>query len=341
MNDKQTPSTPPTTTSNVIIDQNKAKALFKFDTIKSTIDNYAELCQGIEIVDDVTHSKAVEMLSDLNVLVKNIDEKRKKIKERPLQECKTIDSIAKMLTELAEKTIADGRKRISAYVVEKEEKARKEKEALLQQASRQAEEVAEEVDVVQTQQLDQIEELAVLMEMASAELLLINDMNQLKDWHAKYSTANGATVLKPEVAPDFTNLFSVAKQVCLTIKDLWKDKISGKNPDVKQIDVKNAMITFQQEMDETKAVLAESGQNVITQAAVQMQAAAIEVALTSKKTPSKWDYELVDFSQVPDEFKCVDSNAVSEYIKKNKENLVHNEVRFGLKFTRQVITRLS
>lgn len=341
MKEKQTPSTLLTTISDSLIDQNKAKALFKFDTIKSNIDSYAQLCQEVEIVDDVTHSKAVEMLSDLNALVKNIDEKRKKIKERPLQECKTIDSIAKMLTELAEKTIADGRKRISAYVVEKEERERKEKEALLQQAARQAEEVAEEVDVAQTQQLDQIEELTVLMETASAELLLIKDMNQLKDWHAKYSTANGATVLKPEIAPDFANLFSVAKQVCLTMKDLWKDKLSGKNPEVKQVDVKNALTAFEQEKEETKAVFAETSQNAISQASVEVQAAAIEVALPTKKTPSKWDYELVDFSQVPDEFKCVDSNAVNEYIKKNKENLVHDEVRFGLKFTRQAITRLS
>ena len=338
---EQTPTIQNKTSNLVIIDDKTAKTLLRYNQIKESIDTFAALCEEIEIIDDVTEGKAKEMLSDLNKVVKTIDEKRKQVKARPLAECNAIDAAAKELTALANKAIENGRKRISDYVVEKQEREINEAKKLALQAqtvaSAQLQEVAEE----NNEQTDEVNGLAVLMETATKELFLVKTMDELKVWHAKYSTANGASVLKPEIAPNFTSLFNVARQVCSIMKDLWKDKISGKNPNVKESDVRSALISFEQEMQDTLNVLGTEIANAANVAAAEIQAAAIDVSTAGNYGPSKWDYELADYSKVPEEFKCVDEAAVREYIKKNKCNLAHGEVRFGIRFIREAITRLA
>jgi len=53
-----------------------------------------------------------------------------------------------------------------------------------------------------------------------------------------------------------------------------------------------------------------------------------------------WDYEIGNFTEIPDAFKIIDSVKVRAYINENKDNLSENEVRFGIKFIKKDIVVL-
>ena len=324
-----------TTVPAIFINSRKmAEDLMKVQALKENISTFAKACDALVINSEATELKATQMLSDLNAVVKKIDDKRKIAKEPYLKAGKFVDAIAKEVTAEAEKVVKDGRAKIAAYRETLREEERKE---ISEQLSTLSQAVPEEMNKLQQMQTDFINELSSMYAKHIEAIHLCGmttDIEMLKEWHMKYSNSSTSpfmqgviNYLKEHGKAIFDNL--------VLLKDMRKNYLIKKQDETNWALITEETLKIAGELD-MRALTGIKFDPQFTEPAVALKAVQIE-AEVKPKGRFKWVFEIADFAEVPESWKQINKEEVDNYIFENKDALKHNIVINGVRFKQEEI----
>ena len=111
------------TTEVVKVEKN---SLAKFQALQEIANDLGTACNELVISDETTEAVATQIISKANELNKNIDKKRKELKDPYLKAGKAIDAAAKTVTENLTEAVKSGKEKLLVW--KQEVKAQQEKE---------------------------------------------------------------------------------------------------------------------------------------------------------------------------------------------------------------------
>jgi hypothetical protein len=307
-----------------------AEDIMKINAIKTSIVDYSKICKELKVNSDATEAKATEMLTDLNKVIKLVENKHKLTKDPYWQACKIIDNIKKDITGDAEKVVAEGRKKISDF---RDQKRREEADAAqraLEEAQITVDTTAEIVEESIDSFTDQINNTYLLHNQAIAESGMTKDIEELKLWHMSYSNAP-TTKFNTSLAPDFSAMVANIREQMTLLKDLRKAWFS--QPARNAADWKNTQNEFVAHAEKLHQLAIKSidTKTEVIGAKVVLQAAQIAVE-TKPMGRFRWEFVVSDVDSIPKEWLILDTAAVQNYIAENKEKLKDGIVINGVKF---------
>lgn len=321
-----------------ITSEKMAQDVMKVQQAKELIASYTELCKNLEIDSEATEAKALEMLTDLNKIIKLVEQKHKIAKAPYLKGGKFVDNVKSDMLGNAMKVIASGKAAIATYRDALRVKQAEEEAKLLEEAQEAAKaEIQDEQENI-NDFVTQIGLVTAEHHKAVTECGLTKTIDELKAWHMKYSNAP-TSVFNSKLAPDFVAMLEEIQKQMIALKDLRKSWFSQPARSTASWTAINQEYLEEVTRLNKIAMTSIESKPELTTAQVMLQAVKIESEM-KPKGQFRWEWEVEEIEAVPAEWMIIDSEAVQNFIAANKAVLKNNQVINGVKFVQKEVISL-
>lgn len=307
-----------------------AEKIMKVEAVKAVISGYADLCKELVVDSEATESKALEMLGNLKDVIKKVEDKHTIAKKPYLEGGRFIDGVKKSILGDAEKVITDGKQKIACFREIERKRIEAENLARLAEAEKAVIVADEQKEEHVNDYLTQINAVYILHNEAIERCSMTKNTDELKAWHLEFSNST-STKFNTKLAPDFADYIKMVFEYMVKLKDLRKNWLSHDSRDAGTWNIVKADAQEVCSKLNQIAIEAIDAQPKLVNDSIELQAAQIE-AEVKKPGRWKWEYELEDFSQVPEDWKMLNPDVVAEYISKKKDTLKSGDVFCGVKF---------
>lgn len=311
-----------------IIEQQTTSVSFEYT--KEMLSELVEQVSVIQIVDSTSLGIANQKLSLIGNYRKEIESKRKELKQPFLDGGKKVDDAAKELDAILSKGNDDLKSKIGAW-----EKARLEKERELQQKA-----------------LEEARKKEAEANGIAEKARIVNYMAQVKDWLEK-GLAGCTTIehgnqmlesmkgLQPfavmgDYQQEYKALIEMYEKLFRTKVGELEGKIA-KGTTENHINVLGGQLN--DHIESLKVQVAEKQQEltkVETEIVQEMNNLQEEKA---SNVAFLWKFDVVSPENVPSMFMSIDEKKIREWMNNNKENLKDGETIYGVKFYKEVSVR--
>lgn len=314
--------------NKITLIQNKTEAEIQFGKVKEEIFLLSERVSRIEIKDEASLQLGTQLTTELNQVVKKIEEKRKLLKQPYLDSGKIIDKVAKELSEPAEKAIQGAKSKILSFQkeliriqAEKQaeiERQQKEAQAKIEKAAAEKEAKIKEINdwfqsiknlIIKSKTKDELSEASTKLKSIPFKI----DINEESDIYNLYKGLNDELIdlgaEKYTLINEINKLKKENTDQSNAKAELLMQKIKLLE---KEIDIESESI-----INETKNTI-ESDINeemsIIDSIAINQKVES-EVSFKGPSTRKTYKFELVDKNACPKAWLTLDESKVREWIK--------------------------
>lgn len=304
---------------------------------KSEVDGLAKSILLIKVVDDSSAGIAQQNLTKASGLLKQIEEKRKEIKEPFLQAGKQVDSTTKEIVQELEVAVVALKGEIKKYVEEIEARQREEKEKQEREAAELLRKQEEE-NKLRNQILDYI--VVKVPEWATkkiSELKSADDCDKLIAMFDKLKSEDemGDFVSQyVEMKESYLSMIKAKKANFIAANNISEEELAILK---KKEELANRKLQLAAEEREIAEAEEKAKQEAERKRLEELAKAAEQKEEKVAKTRKVWKFEVKDIDKVNPEWMKVDEDKVKEYIKANSDTLKHDSVYFGIRFFQETI----
>ena len=257
----------------------KSQAELKFNSVKAEALALSSQCNAINITDDVSLSMATQTLSKAAKVVSEVGKVRESLKKPHLEAGRTIDSIAKSITNSLDIAIADGREKLREW-------------------NNKANEAAKKEEIENNKIADYLQQTKSILE----QKVSISD------------TPEKCRALIDSINKNFPPFESFKKYAteAKTIKESFIILLKNKQ-EILSIEGTN-LSTIAPTIEASKNI-----REVVAAIEEKKETIASSIVASTSNTMKRWTYNITDESKLPREFLSPDSKKINEYLKAHKD----------------------
>lgn len=305
-----------------------ASSAVAFEQTKEMLMELHDQVIQIKVTDSTTLGIANQKMSNVNNHLKEIEAKRKELKEPFIKGGKLVDDTAKELSGVLEPALKHLKTEVGNWQLEVLRKENELKQKALEEARKKEEEakaIAEEQRIVSY--IAQVKDwLQKGLETCTTTPHADNMIQSMKGLQpagvmGKYSQEYGALVEM------YTTLFNTK------LGELKGSIAAGTTESHIEIlggQLNDHIDTIKQQVKEKQKELTEVETQIVQEVAKLEEEKASNVRFN-------WKFDVVDEGKVPSIFMSVDEKKIRDWMNTNKDNLKDGEVIYGIKFYKDIV----
>lgn len=300
------------------------KAAQAFNSIKENIDKAVSVLNSFEEINDENHEEVLRIAGDSNKILKEIEKRRKEMKQPFTDAGKVIDETAKKIADDLDKAVADVKIRISTYESIKRRKYEEEQRKLKEEEEAKLKEIAENAKIVS----EIYNELSQFVNQAYEGISKTRNEQELKISYKKYVTDFPE---KFKIVPDYENSIKLIKDYGKAHRELVLAYLSAKEiSDEKEAKIRLEQMTMlynkmigkkEEEIESAKQAIIEKIEEEAAEVIADKVINSSNIVKPKSASREYLSFEVVDESEVPKEFLSVDEKKVSEFMKDHAESI--------------------
>lgn len=316
-----------TETAVSILSKEQAIKLYP-SILRTEIASFVKRFDGLIITNNEELLTVRTMLTLLNKVVNKVDAERK-LRGNPYKEAKSlVDEVAKEIIGNAPEVIVEVKRKIAAF----EDAEERKRQVAADEAAKAQREELREIEAAQNKRLAMISDIKELAATAADKLVNARNFEQLKDAFQLHTVAVFNKLIAETQDEELKAMATEAKNRLIALKNDRKDAMAKGT----QSKATNIVNDLQEIANDAMDKVVEDTQAAKAESMIHTQAEIADLSTGSSNSDRfRWEFEVEDFSKVPDAFKTVDEKAVNEYINVHKDELQDGQVVDGIKFIRK------
>lgn len=331
-------------TKEVAVVENKAlsNSLEILSSLKAEISSQAMNCMQIKVVDESTLAICQQNLSKINQLVKTVDAKRKELKDPFFQAGKQIDATANELLAVAEAAVEYLKNEVKTWEITKQkelEAAKAEMEAKAQAAAKEAMEDENRKYKIR-QNIDKAR--AVLQNYLDGCVSVAFCDKAISDINTGYRPREEFMEFADEayeLRDNYLQLIATKKEQLEKASSLSENEKAILAEKERLAKLKLELAAQEAELKAKEEAIAAEKARKEEEERLALEKAKLDAEAEANATRGLrelWKYELVDKEKLSIDWRALDSAAVKEWMKENKDKIKDGEIINGVKFFKEI-----